>query len=50
MAIEKKELYIVTMKDGKQANAVCESFSECIRLFGEENVEKIEKRDYDMEE
>lgn len=46
MAIEQKERYVVTMKDGRQVNAVAATFSECLQMFGEENVEKIEKLDY----
>lgn len=45
--IEKKERYIVTMATGEQINAVAGSFSECLLAFGEENVEKIEKLDYE---
>lgn len=43
MAIEQKERYIVTLADGRRINAVAASFSEVLILFGEENVEKIEK-------
>ena len=46
MAIEQKERYIVTMNDGKQINAVAATFTECIQMFGEENIEKIEKLGY----
>lgn len=44
--IEQKERYIVTMADGTQINSVCGTFSECIAAFGEENIVKIEKLDY----
>lgn len=46
MAIEQKERYIVTLTDGKRMNAVAGTFAEVLRMFGEENVEKIEKLDY----
>ncbi|MBQ9662197.1 MAG: hypothetical protein IJV40_03480 [Oscillospiraceae bacterium] len=48
--IEKKERYIVTLDDGKEYNALCASFSECIQAFGEENIRKMEKLDYEEEE
>lgn len=45
--LEQKERYIVTMADGKQINAKCETFAECIAAFGEENIVAIEKLDYE---
>lgn len=45
--MDQKERYIVTMTDGTRMNAVAKSFSECLQMFGEENVEKIEKLDYE---
>ena len=47
MAIEKKELYIVSLEDGRQANAVVSSFTEVEQLFGSENITKIEKLPYE---
>ena len=47
MAIEQKERYIIQMKDGAGATILAESFSECIRLFGEENIEMMKKLDYE---
>ena len=47
MAIEKKERYIVCMRDGKGATVVAASFQECLQMFGEENVEMIRVLDYD---
>lgn len=47
MAIEQKERYIIKLTDGKTVNAVCSSFSECIQLYGEENVVYIRKLDYE---
>ena len=47
MAIEQKERYNVTMADGTMKTAVCSSFQEVLQLFGEENVEKIEKLDFE---
>ena len=44
--MDQKERYIVTMTDGRRINAVATSFSECLQMFGEENVEQIEKLDY----
>ena len=46
MAIEKKERYIVTMHDGTKMNVLAETFAEILRLYGEENIESIEKKDY----
>ena len=47
MAIEKKERYIVELEDGKRLNIVAESYQEVLRMYGEENVTKIEKLDYE---
>ena len=47
MAIEMKELYVVKLTDGRIMNAVCQSFQEAVQMFGEENIEQIEKRDYE---
>ena len=49
MAIEQKERYIATLADGKQMNVVAATFQEVLQMFGEENVEKIEKLDYKEE-
>jgi len=43
MAIEQKELYLIRLNDGKEVNAVCSSFVECIQLYGEENVCYVKK-------
>ena len=50
MAIEKKERYIIRLIDGKEVNALCSSFVECIQLYGEENVVYIRKYDYEEPE
>ncbi|MBR2097964.1 MAG: hypothetical protein IJ907_08850 [Prevotella sp.] len=47
--LEQKERYIVTLADGKQINAKCSTFAECIAAFGEENIVAIEKLDYEEE-
>jgi len=47
MAIEQKELYVVKMRDGKIVNAVCQSYQEVVQMFGEENIEQIEKHEYE---
>ena len=44
--LEQKERYIVTLNDGKQVNALCGTFAECIAAFGEENIVAIEKLEY----
>ena len=44
--MDQRKRYIVTMTDGKRMNAVAKSFAEVLQMFGEENVEKIEKLDY----
>ena len=46
MAIEQKERYLVRLEDGKEITAVCESFRECVELWGEENIVYIRKLDY----
>lgn len=46
MAIEQKERYIVTLEDGKRVNVVAATFQEVLAMYGEENVVKIEKLDY----
>lgn len=50
MAIEKKERYLVTMEDGSCKNALAATFQEVLQMFGEENVCKIEKWDYEEPE
>lgn len=45
--LEKKESYIVTLKNGEQYNALCGTFTECIAAFGEENIKAMEKLDYE---
>lgn len=43
MAIEKKEVYIIRLKEGKSVSAVCASFKECVDLYGEENIAGMDK-------
>ena len=50
MAIEQKERYIVEMTDGSKVNALCESFRECLALYGEENIFRITKLPYEEPE
>ena len=50
MAIEKKERYIIRMRDGKGATVVAASFQEVVELFGEENIVYIRKLDYEEPE
>ena len=47
MAIEQKERYIIRLENGREVNALCQSFAECIQLFGEENVVYIKKLGYE---
>ena len=47
MAIEQKERYIVYLVDGRQVNVVATTFQECLAMYGEENVIRIEKLDYE---
>ena len=47
MAIEQKERYIVTLTNGKRINALVQSIVECVQLYGEENIVKIEKLPYE---
>lgn len=50
MAIEQKERYIIELVDGRKVNAVCQSFRECIELYGEENITYIRKLPYEVPE
>lgn len=50
MAIERKERYVVTMVDGNVITAVASTYQEVLQMFGEENVTKIEKLDYEEEQ
>lgn len=50
MAIEKKERYLVTLHDGTRMNVLAETFSEILRMYGEENVEEIKKMGYEGEQ
>ena len=47
MAIEKKERYIVELEDGRRINVVAATFQEVLAMYGEENVIKIAKLDYE---
>lgn len=47
MAIEQKERYIVELEDGRRFNVVAATFQEVLAMYGEENVTKIEKSDYE---
>lgn len=47
MAIEQKERYIVYLEDGRRINVVAATFQECLAMYGEENVVRIEKMDYE---
>lgn len=44
--MDQKERYIVELEDGRRINVVESSFQRVIAMFGEENVVKIEKRDF----
>lgn len=45
--MDRKERYIIELHDGTRMNAVAKSFQEVLQMFGEENVCKIEKLDYE---
>jgi len=47
VAIEKKELYIVELEDGRTANAVAQSYDEVLKLYGEENIISMKKLPYE---
>ena len=49
MAIEQKERYIVEMADGTRKTVVASTFQEVLQMFGEENVEKISKLEFNQE-
>lgn len=42
-----KERYVVYLADGRSLNAVASTFQEVLQMFGEENVVRIEKLDYE---
>ena len=50
MAIEKKERYIVELKNGTRLNIVASSYQECLQMEGEENVCMMKKLDYEEAE
>lgn len=47
MAIEKKERYVVQLSDGTGKTVVASTFQEVLQMFGEENIEEIQKLDYE---
>ena len=47
MAIEQKERYIIELANGEKVNALCQSFRECLDLYGEENIVRMEKLPYE---
>lgn len=49
MAIEQKERYVVELEDGRRLNVVAASFQEVLAMYGEENVEKISKLEFNQE-
>lgn len=48
MAIEQKERYVVYTVDGMNKTVVASTFQECLQMFGEENVIRIEKLEYEV--
>ena len=48
--MDQKEIYVVYFRDGTGANVIASTFQEVISMYGEENIERIEKRDYEEAE
>ena len=48
--MDQKEIYVVHFRDGTGANVIASSFQEVIAMYGEENIERIEKKDYEEAE
>ena len=49
MAIEQKERYVVTMENGTSKTVVAGTYQEVLQMYGEENVTRIEKLDFQEE-
>lgn len=48
--MDQKEIYVVRFRDGTGMNVIASSFQEVIAMYGEENIERIEKKDYEEAE
>lgn len=48
--MDQKELYIVTFSNGTGANVLASSYQEVLAMYGEKNIEKIEKKLYEGEQ
>ena len=48
MAVEQKERYIVYTVSGENKTVVASTFQEILQMFGEENVVRIEKLEYEV--
>ena len=45
--MDQKERYVVYLEDGRMLNVVASTFQEVLQMFGEENVTRIEKLEYE---
>lgn len=48
--MDQKERYIVRLVDGTGKTVVASTYQEVIAMYGEENIERIEKKDYEEEQ
>ena len=48
--MDQKELYIVRFTDGTGMNILDSSYQEVLAMYGEERIEKMEKRPYEGEQ
>lgn len=48
--MDQKERYVVELADGTRMNVLETSFQRILLMFGEENVVRIEKKDYQGEQ
>lgn len=48
--MDQKELYIVMFSNGTGANVLASSYQEVLAMYREENIEKIEKKQYEGEQ
>lgn len=48
--MDQKEIYVVTFVDGTGKNVIASTYQEVLAMFGEENITKIEKSDYEGEQ
>ena len=48
--MDQKEIYVVTFADGTGKNVLASTYQEILAMYGEENIVKIEKSNYEGEQ